>query len=988
MSVSEGQKLLAHLVRRGRWVNFPATAQTVAGKDAEQNPAGAIQAAVQKIFGIRSDDFATFDLTIARDIPPLGATPDSAADPAPQNLDSEDIAREYEKRRMVNALMQGGAVVAALEAIRQADLPKETRQNYADLLAAGTFQQQQLMERGGNDGIDHGALPPAGVVEVSHDDSGLAHVSARAVDGAVLAHEAAKGLLELAAMWGAPGAEDNDETPPMFKDYNAALRREVMRRADRPEYELEDILHGIVLWVDHFGKTIGPETLSKFQELCLLPATEFNAVLTAEAEAPRLATDVANDNPQLLAAMRDENLRVNNAIKATLHTEILPHANLPTDEAARAAIINWMTGAHLRNYITSQPGGAVALTTPDMNNQLKHIIDYLHAALTDSSLPKEYILTAAGLQASDYQTLAAKAENWMAWQSRQAIDGVLEAGRDYDVVMELEGGMRLVELKTPLALDYEGQQMGHCIGGSYDDRLNGNGGYRQYGLWDMKGGYCTFEVNQGTLQQCQGKKNQPPVARYVPAMMAVILAQGWKLGDIPASRTGLVTDREGQIYSVHDLPEVFNGDLQLDGLQAEVRLPRHVKGSVAVQNTECLDLSRLEKVDGDFNANGGPMKEITTAHLRAVQVRGKATWPLGVLSDKRGRIYSVYDLCDEVFDGDVDLSGTNVASLGQNCKKITGSVFNGTALIDTGAVEEIGGDIRGCHALQNTRVRKVGGNLAGLLALTRADELEEVGQSVLILPRLSDAPRLRHVGKNLYLNSTALTQAHPDLQIGCIKDAELSTPTQPKQNLLQQLLAHRPEQASIKSASSLIARRAAKTGRIEIGGDEWSELVDIHQSGDILPDKTILYAKPNNEAWITTPENLPNYVSWNELTKDATEQDIVAQRINIHPQVVKQGVNDHGYQDWSLPTITGQDAKDECYALYQTCDNGALQGTFDKSGSYPASYLWSARYGSERTAYCQWFNDDFQDDFGRANELSVRPVRRVPQRMQGAALVI
>ena len=988
MSQNKGQKFLSHLIEKRRHVRFHIVAQAVAVGEAVQNPVSAIQAGIEKTFGNQVSDFATFDLSLTEAIAPLGTTPDSAADPAPQNLAAEDIAREYEKRRTINALMQGGAVVGALEAIRQSDLPKEMRRHYADLVSIGMFQQV-VEQVGGAGGMNDGERPPAGIVEVSQDDNGIQRIRARAVNGAVLAHEAAKGLLELAAMWGAPGAEDNNETPPMIKDYNFALRQEVMRRTDRPEHELEDTLRGLVLWVDHFGREIGPETLRSFQDLCLLPATEFNAVLGAKIDAPQSVMNVANDNSQNLTAMLDENMRVNNTIKTTLDTAILPHTNLPTDDAARTAILNWVSGPHLRNHLAAQPGGAMALTTPALNSELKHIIDYLHAALTEGGLPKEHSLTAVALQASTYQVLAAKAQNWMVWQSKQTINGVMKEGLDYKVVMELEGGMRLVELKTSLALDYEGQKMGHCIGGNYDERLNGNDGYRQYSVWDAKGApHCTFEAHNGILQQCQGKENKPPVVRYVPAVMAAILGQGWKLGQIPAARTGLVTDQHGQIYSVYNLPEVFDGDLPLDGLQTGVRLPHHVKGSVSVRNAASVDISRFKKADGQFNAYGTPMAEVTTAHLRAIQVRGKATLPMGAISDKQGRIYSAYDLCDEVFDGDVDLSSTNVTTLGQHCKKITGSVFNGVALIDTGAVEEVVGDIRGCHALQSTHVKKVGGNLAGLLALTQAHDLEEVGKSVLILPLLSDAPRLQRVGKNFYLNSTALTQAHPDLQIGCIKDAELSAPSQPKPSLLQQLFAHNSEQAPINHASSLIARRAAKSGRIEIGGDEWSELIDIHQSGDIMPDKTILVAKTNDRVLMTLPKQLPQWESWNELAKDATEEEIKAQRIPVNHILKKQGVDNLGYV-WFMPTMTDKGPTEQCYAIYQASDNGALKGVFDKSGSSNASTFWSARRNDRSNAYYQWMGDGHQLNLNlRRYALPVSVVRDEPRRTQGVALVI
>ncbi len=983
MSQSEGQKFLKHLATRGRWVDFPATAQAVADSAILQNPASTIEMAARKIFGVPSDDFATFDLALGNDAKPLGATPDAAAELAPQNLDAEDIAREVEKRRTVNALMQGGAVVATLSVIQHSDLPDDVKKNYADLVAAGTFQQQQLAQI---PDLDFNALRPAGVVEVSQGDSGIAHIKARAVDGAVLAHEASKGLLELTALWSMPGAQDDEQTPPMIRDYNEALRREVMRRADRPEHELEDILRGIALWVDYFGKEIGPETLGQFQELCLTPAAKFNAVLAAQTKAsPSVPTVV---DPQHLATQLDDNLRTQHAIKRSLDDDILRHANLPDDAAAKTAIIGWMTGAQLRNYLASQPGGAVALTTPDMQNRLKHIIDYLNAALTDQELPDQYALTPAALQASTFEVLAAKAEKWMAWQSRQEFEGILEAGRDYAIVMELADGMQLVELKTPTALDYEGQHMGHCIGGSYDSRLNGRGGYRQYSLWDKNGApHCTFEVYQGELQQCQGKKNAPPVARYVPYVMAAILQKGWRLGDIEPARTGLVADRLGKIHSVHDLPDMFDGHLKLNGVQTEIRLPRHVRGSVVATSATLIDLTRTEKIEGDLQVGARPMADVSTAHLRAIRISGDATWPLGVISDKRGKIHSAYDLCDEVFDGDLDLSGTKVTTLGQHCKKITGSIFNGEALLDTGVVEDVGGDIRGCHALQRTHVKKVGGNIAGLLSLTAANDLEDIGQSLLVCPLLKDAPRLKRVGKNFYLNSTAIERVLTETGLPQIFRASKSgAVVLPDDKAVSAAAANSWLE---NSANKLTARRAANGGRLEIRGDELQELLAIHHNGDILPDKTVLVKKMGNgDSLITTRQQLPNNVSWNELVENTSEDDIKVQRVNIHAQFVKQGADDRSYTDWFLPTMTGKDDKDECWALYEASGKGALRSSFDKSGSFPASAFWSARRYYYYYAYCQWVGDGNQFYGGRNLELPVRPVRRLPRSPQGAALIL
>lgn len=123
--------------------------------------------------------------------------------------------------------------------------------------------------------------------------------------------------------------------------------------------------------------------------------------------------------------------------------------------------------------------------------------------------------------------------------------------------------------------------------------------------------------------------------------------------------------------------------------------------------------------------------------------------------------------------------------------------------------------------------------------------------------------------------------------------------------------------------------------------------------GTLLPDGTIYLGQ--NEAGdhiAVMPKNHTSYLSWDAAMEWA------------------KNLTAHGHGDWRLPEL------DECKLIYQSQDLGKLKGTFDKSGSYPASILWSARRYDSGHAYFQWLDDGFQYYDYRARELSVRAVRR------------
>lgn len=63
-------------------------------------------------------------------------------------------------------------------------------------------------------------------------------------------------------------------------------------------------------------------------------------------------------------------------------------------------------------------------------------------------------------------------------------------------------------------------------------------------------------------------------------------------------------------------------------------------------------------------------------------------------------------------------------------------------------------------------------------------------------------------------------------------------------------------------------------------------------------------------------------------------------------------------------------------AMYETRDTGALKGTFNLTGSYPAGWYWSAAQHDINDAWCQNFHFGNQFKAMKDNRSSVRCVRR------------
>jgi hypothetical protein len=150
-----------------------------------------------------------------------------------------------------------------------------------------------------------------------------------------------------------------------------------------------------------------------------------------------------------------------------------------------------------------------------LHDHLMHIADFL--AWQAQNDPREH----QKILKRSLEQVRQDTDEWVAARNREAQDRETEG--DVREVMKFDNGLRWVQLQTPQGFDREGRLMGHCVG-SYAERVLKPGtNQKVYSLRDAKNQpHVTMHVIEGVLDQCKGKGNAPPVARYVPAVKALL----------------------------------------------------------------------------------------------------------------------------------------------------------------------------------------------------------------------------------------------------------------------------------------------------------------------------------------------------------------------------------------------------------------------------------------------------------------------------------
>ena len=170
---------------------------------------------------------------------------------------------------------------------------------------------------------------------------------------------------------------------------------------------------------------------------------------------------------------------------------------------------------------------------------------------------------------------------------------------DVETVLDLGDGWRWVRVTTPEGLDFEGEAMGHCVGGySYDEET----------VYSLRGPdgmpHCTvqYDPDDKVVEQVKGRGNKEVVPRHHAAVRAFVdhlsptdvrdaplfghvflKAKGWPRARlVPLEEFGTMDGLtvKGNLYlygctSLVSLPDglTFDGNLDLSGCSSLVSLP-------------------------------------------------------------------------------------------------------------------------------------------------------------------------------------------------------------------------------------------------------------------------------------------------------------------------------------------------------------------------------------------------------------------------------
>ena len=192
------------------------------------------------------------------------------------------------------------------------------------------------------------------------------------------------------------------------------------------------------------------------------------------------------------------------------------------------------------------------------NLGFNHLIDELRNAINPASgLPRELLIKPESLSKLSVPQAVERVAKINEWRAAQKAEADLLRARNPATVLHKEypEGYSWYELKNPEgaknssaledALKYEGEQMGHCVGGYCPDVAEGRS--RIYSLRDKKGQpHVTIEVRPGMtpeeqaargmreigghlnkILQIKGKANLAPKEEYLPFVQDFVRSGNW-----------------------------------------------------------------------------------------------------------------------------------------------------------------------------------------------------------------------------------------------------------------------------------------------------------------------------------------------------------------------------------------------------------------------------------------------------------------------------
>ena len=275
-------------------------------------------------------------------------------------------------------------------------------------------------------------------------------------------------------------------------------------------------------------------------------------------------------------------------------------------------------------------------------------------------------------------------------------------------VMTLSNGMLVYELTTPGALDFESDNMGHCVGqGAYDNGV-ATGQIKIYSIRDAGGEpHATLQVRDNRVVQLKGKANKMPKKQYALAAREFVGKKN--LGIAHDYYNFGFLQINGKDYDLFDLPKklVVDGDLVLVGFGLS-ELPDlsewEIRDDFYCSDNQLTSLNGApQKVGGDFDCsnnqltslNGAP-KEVggyfDCSRNQLTSLNG-APQKVGGYFDCSGNQLTSLKCAPEKVGGDFDCSYNQLTSLNGAPQKVGGDfVCMGNQLTSlAGAPKEVGG---------------------------------------------------------------------------------------------------------------------------------------------------------------------------------------------------------------------------------------------------------------------------------------------------------
>lgn len=310
----------------------------------------------------------------------------------------------------------------------------------------------------------------------------------------------------------------------------------------------------------------------------------------------------------------------------------------------------------VRDYLYSMADRYVLDTTQlahktEKNSKIR--LDYLKSTNEYSTF--ENVLAVANLWHEKLAKNTAKVRKDEAFYKKS-----LEGTR---FIMELPNNTFAYELLTLQALDFEGDNMGNCVGSGYYDKGVLNGTTKIYSIRDEKGEpHVTIEVRRwekcdhtgevGTVVQCEGRQNKKPIAKCFDGILALINKMNWDINNDIRSIGILQMDRK--CYSLSKL---------VDGSE---KIPEIIEGDVSLSFMDLTELPDFSNVfvKGSFNCE---YNKLTSLKGSPKKVGKDFCCAKNYLTNLKG--------CPQEVDGDFSCADNQLTSLEGVPQKIGGSFY-------------------------------------------------------------------------------------------------------------------------------------------------------------------------------------------------------------------------------------------------------------------------------------------------------------------------